>query len=183
LSVTVSTHVSFFLRGAAVRVAAAAVTWLLLVCLSVLSASCMALPRGVRVFVSDRGCTSDGVCPLGNGHPCNFYYPPTREIVIEPGQSCHVVAHELCHAHQHQVILDETGREPSDLTLKEWYDTAEAAAYQRAIAGHPRPEDWHMSADTLLEDFAEACGRYLVRDPDYPGDPSRDRFFGERDFR
>ena len=180
---TVSTGVSGPLRNAASRLAAPAVTLLLLLCVSILSASCMTLPRGVRVFVSDRGCTSDGVCPFGDGHPCNFYFPPTREIVIKPGQSCHVVAHELCHAHQHQVILDETGREPADLSLKEWYDTAEAAAYQGAVAAHPRPDDWRMSADTLLEDFAEACGRFLVRDPDYPGEPNRDQFFRDRNFR
>ena len=167
-------------RWAPVR---AATALLVLLCASVLAASCMSLPPGTHVFVSDDGCTSNGVCPWEAGHACNFYYAPTREVVVGPGQSCRPLMHELCHAHQHQTILSETGREPSDLTLVEWNDTAEAAAYASAIAGHPHPADWRLSRDTLLEDFAEACGRYLARDPRYPSDPLRDQFFSDRNFR
>ena len=156
---------------------------LILLCVSLLGAGCMQLPPGTHIFVSDDGCTSDGFCVRLDGHLCNFYYAPTREVVVAPGQSCRLLMHELCHAHQHQTILNETGREPSDLTLYEWDDTAEAAAYASVVAGHPRPDDWRISRDTLLEDFAEACGRYMARDPRYPSEPNRDQFFSDRNFR
>jgi hypothetical protein len=156
---------------------------LVLLCASLLGAGCMSLPRGTHIFVSDDGCAGDGFCPSKDAHHCNFYYAPTREIVVAPGQSCRSLMHEFCHAHQHETILEETGREPSDLTLKEWYDATEAAAYAPVVAAHPHPDDWQLTADTLLEDFAEACGRYMARDPRYPGEPNRDQFFSDRDFR
>lgn len=157
---------------------------LAVIVLGLAAVGCMSVPTGLHVYETNSGCTSDGVCPWGDSGYRQFYYAPTREIVVVVGQPLKVWAHEACHAHQHQAILDETGREPVGLTLAEWQTTDEGVAYAAAIAGWPRP-DWYAIANnySLLEDFAEACGRYLVQDPRFPSDPARDVFFEARDFR
>lgn len=157
---------------------------LALAVLAALSVGCISLPDGLHVYETNSGCASDGVCPFHDGAPHNFYYAPTREIVVVPGQSLKVWAHEACHAHQHQTILDELHAEPLDLTLHEWYQTSEGQAYLAAIDGHPHAS-WPAIADhdSALEDFGEACGRYLVNDPRWPLDPVRTAFFDARDFR
>lgn len=140
---------------------------------------CMSVPAGLRVVE-----TSDPV-PLCRAY-ANCYRPDLREIVLVPGQPLKVAAHEACHAHQHKTVLEETGREPS-VDLHEWLATGEGRVYAAYVAGHPHPY-WSAIApeDTLLEDFAEACGRYLTQPVDdgrFPSDPYRDAFFEARGFR
>jgi len=142
-------------------------------------------PTGLHVYKSPNGCTSDGQCPFGG--PANFYWAPTREIVLVPGQPLKVAAHETCHGHQHQVILNETGAEPqpggpppSAVDLHEWLTTTEAAAYLPVVAAADGGFPAWGRRDTalwLLEDFAEACGRFLAADPRFPLDPGRAAFF------
>jgi len=152
-----------------------------LVAAGLAAVGCMSVPQGVHIYVSDSGCTSDGYCPWPDGAPHDFYYAPTRELVVSGGQSVKVDAHELCHAHQHETILEETGREPVGLTLTEGLLTDEAAAYRVVAEANPRPASWTLSKDNLIEDFAEACGRYLTGWRDQ--DPARDAFFAARGFR
>lgn len=129
------------------------------------SAACMTVPIGTHVFVSDRGCTSSGVCPFGGGESRNFYWESTGEVVLAPNQSLKVLAHELCHAHQAWTVFDETGKNPTTPGLVEWYDTKEAWDFNAVVvATQPRP--WaYLSDDMNLEDFATSCAMWLT-DPD-----------------
>lgn len=97
--------------------------------------------------------------------------------MVVPNQSLRVLAHEGCHAHQHYTVLTELGREPR-LDMRDWLDTSEAEAYAAVVDG--RPTDWKLSADNLIEDFAEGCARYMVG---LPSTDARDTFFAERNFK
>ena len=149
--------------------------------LGLASVGCMSLPAGVSVRVTDDGCNSQGVCPWGGDDPRNWYDAGTREIILAPGQSLKVLAHEGCHAHQHQVILTEAGEpRPNShgwFELLEWLDTTEGIEYAAAIVGLP-PLQAH--GNILLEDFAEACGRYMTGKE---LDATRTAFFEERGFK
>jgi hypothetical protein len=79
--------------------------------------------------------------------------------VVKPNSDITVVVHEACHAHQHQTILNETGKEPN-IELDQWYKTAEARSYAAAIAGLGRPAGW--AATTDIEDFASSCMMWLT---------------------
>jgi len=155
-----------------------------------MAAGCMKVPSGLHVNVTTSGCTTQGVCPYNDGKPHNWYDAASREIVVAPGQSLVVIAHEACHAHQHQVILDETGKEPAQVVssfnadaqmadLREWLTTTEAIAYTavREVAG---PAPWGDYGIVLLEDFASSCGRFLT---DQPLDAVRGEFFSTRGFK
>lgn len=128
---------------------------------SLAATACMNLPEGVHIHVTDSGCTTEMDCPYGR--PGNFYWAPLRQVVVMPGQGERTVMHELCHAHQHQVILEELGREPA-LDLREWYGTSEGQSFSALAAEHPPPWAW-LSALTPLEDFANTCALWNV-DPD-----------------
>jgi hypothetical protein len=137
---------------------------------SIAAIGCIQVPPGTTVLVTD---SPEALCEVR----VNCYHAPTRTIVILPGQSLRVLAHEGCHAHQHWSVLEEG--ETASIDLHEWYDTAEAREYA-AIATAPRPTDWRLSADTLLEDFAESCARFMTQMSNESG---REAFFAERDFR
>ena len=141
-----------------------------LLLLSLAAVGCIRVPPGTTVLVTD---APEAYCEAR----VNCYHAPTRTIVLVPGQSLRVFAHEGCHAHQHWSILDE-GKTAS-VDLHEWYDTAEAREYADAATAL-RPTDWRLSADTLIEDFAESCARYMTGMENEPG---RVSFFERRDFR
>lgn len=165
---------------------------ILLLCLiAAATVGCIRLPEGLHVNVTATGCTTSGTCPWADGKPHNWYDATTREIVVAPGQSLKVWAHEACHAHQHQVILDETGEEPrlvasafnpaaSIADLHEWLATAEGNAYAAVVVEQAGPNTWGAHYAPLLEDFAEACGRYMTGGD---VDPTRAQFFDERGFK
>jgi len=121
---------------------------------AVLLAGCMSLPDGVHVHRTDTGCTSTNVCPFGK-HSANYYYAPLREVVVHTQAGSIVVLHELCHAHQHAVILEELGQEPT-LDLREWYDTSEGQDWEGRF---PVGTVWTWGP-TPLEDFANSCALY-----------------------
>jgi hypothetical protein len=148
--------------------------------IGILFTGCMSVPSGVHLYVTDTGCTSQGFCPWADGQVHDFYYAPTREIVVAPGQSIKVEAHELCHAHQQETIIEETGHEPRGLTLQDWLDTSEGRAYAAVVEANVRPASWRLSLDNTVEDFAEACARYLTHWADQ--DPARDQFFESEGF-
>jgi len=140
-----------------------------------LMAGCLSLPDGLQVTVSPDGCTPDRSYCMGR--PANYYYPPTRTVVMAPGQGLPQTAHEVCHGHQHEVILEATGREP-DITLSPWYTTAEGAAFLaatgwRADGGtgdygptfYPNETPWDFLGFNALEDAAWTCSKYLT-DPE-----------------
>ena len=155
----------------------------ILIVLAFATVGCMSVPTGLHVYESPDGCTSTDVCPWGRGKPRNFYHVPTRQIVLAPNQPLKVAAHEACHAHQHQQVIDELDIEPS-IDLDEWYDTREARDYAAVVeAGDGVPWDVQRYSYSLLEDFAEACGRFLVQDKAWPTDVERSEFFAERGFR
>ena len=146
-------------------------TLMLALVLVLTTAGCIKVPEGISIVVTDE---PEALC----GQYVNCYHAPTRTIVVLPGQSAKLLAHELCHAHQHQTILDETGIEPS-LDLREWYGTSEAGAYMAVREAAPVPTEWRLSADTALEDFAEGCGRFLTGSD---MEPARAAFFAARGF-
>lgn len=127
--------------------------------------------------------TEPVTCQPTPAMPCNFYDVNTRTLHVRADQPLKVAAHELCHAHQQQEVLDELGI-PVSVDEREWYQTREARDFQALVAEFPPPE-WHAIAgeNTGLEVFAEACGRYLVQDPAYPSFPPYDRYFESRNFR
>jgi hypothetical protein len=148
-----------------VKLALVALTALLLT----VGSACMRVPAGLHVIVTD---TPEDYCI----QRANCYRSDLRAIVVVPGQSLKLWAHETCHAHQHQTVLDETGSEP-DVDLHQWLDTNEGIEYAHvvSVAG---PTDWG-NWNTLLENFAEACGRFLT---DQLTEPGRFAFFKERSF-
>jgi len=163
---------------------------ILVTMLAVLFVGCIRLPDGLHVYESTNGCSSQGVCPWTDGQPKNWYDAASREVVVAPNQSLKVWAHEACHAHQHQTILDETGQEPVQVSssfnpavriadLHEWVATSEGVAYA-AVVEQAGANGWGAHYAPLLEDFAEACGRYMVG---RELDPVRAAFFTARDFK
>ncbi len=125
-----------------------------------------AVPAGTSVVWG--GCASDGTC-----YPYNFYWAPTHEVVMQPGEGTHKVEHELCHAHQHWSISGGDALPPSDYDLESWYETAEAQSFTAAVAGLSWP--WTHSAVSGLEDFAWTCG-YWYSDAAYLLQVSPERY-------
>lgn len=113
----------------------------------------LAVPDGTTVVWG--GCASDGTC-----YPYNYFWWPTREVVMQLGEPAIRVQHELCHAHQAWSI----GRDlaPAEYDLHPWYSTQEGASFSRAVAGLPWP--WTHSAVNTLEDFAWTCA-YAIMEP------------------
>ena len=149
-----------------------------LIIIGTLASACMSVPTGLHVYVSEDGCTSTGACPYGGQAVATYYYPPLREIVAAPNQGASTLLHEACHAHQHQVILTETGKEPT-INLREWLATAEGTAFITATGWQPdggtsqwgptyyptkTPWAW-LSVQSPLEDAANTCSLFY-RDPD-----------------
>lgn len=117
------------------------------------------VPAGFHVYHSPDGCTEDRRCPYpGKEDLAGFYDAPTRAAVIVLGDALDVL-HETCHAHQHLVILQETGMEPG-LALNEWYGTTEGQMWTAATEGHPSL--WTWGRQNGMEDFAESCGRFYM---------------------
>ena len=115
----------------------------------------LAVPEGMSVVWG--GCASDGEC-----HWYNFYWAPTNEVVMQPGEGQHKVQHEMCHAHQHWSINGGAPLDPSDYDLESWYGTGEGQSFTAAVSGLAWP--WSHSAVNGLEDFAWTCG-YWYLDP------------------
>ena len=119
--------------------------------------SALPLPDGTAAVWG--GCASDGQC-----HWYNFYWAPTREAVLQDGESQIKVQHEMCHAHQHWTISGGAPLEPSNFDLHTWYDTPEGQSFSAAVSGLAWP--WSHSAVSGLEDFAWTCA-YWYQDPSY----------------
>jgi hypothetical protein len=113
----------------------------------------LSVPDGTAVVWG--GCASDGRC-----YPYNFYWAPTREVVMQPGEGGHKVQHELCHAHQHQSINGGAPLPPSDYDLESWHSTPEGQSFSATVSGLPWP--WSHSAVNTLEDFAWTCAYWYV---------------------
>jgi hypothetical protein len=124
------------------------------------------MPEGTTVVWG--GCASDGQC-----HWYNFYWAPTREAVLQNGESQVKVQHELCHAHQHWTISGGASLNPTNYDLHTWYDTAEGQSFVAAVSGLDWP--WNHSAQNALEDFAWTCA-YWYLDPGYLLDVSPARY-------
>ena len=101
------------------------------------------------------GCASDSTC-----YPYNFYWAPTHEVVMQPGEREYKVQHEMGHAHQHWSVNGGAPVPPSDYDLESWYGTAEARSFTAAVAVLPWP--WTHSAVSGLEDFAWTYGYWYL---------------------
>lgn len=126
----------------------------------------LSLPAGTTVVWG--GCASDGTC-----YWYNFYWAPTHEVVMQPGEGPHKVQHELCHAHQHWSINGGAPLPPDDYDLESWLATSEGQSFTAAVASLAWP--WSHSAVSTLEDFAWTCG-YWYLDPAYLLQASPERY-------
>lgn len=124
------------------------------------------VPNGTSVVWG--GCSSDGEC-----HWFNFYWAPTREAVLQDGESQLKVQHELCHAHQHWSINGGGPLSPADYNLEVWYSTPEGASFLSAVEGLAWP--WSQSAVNGLEDFAWTCAYWYLQ-PDHLLTASPERY-------
>ena len=124
------------------------------------------LPGGTTVRYD--GCAGDGAC-----YWYNFYWGPTHEAVLQPGEGPAKVQHELCHAHQHWSINGGAPLAPSDYDLGSWYSTAEGQGFTATVAGLGWP--WTHSAVNGLEDFAWTCAYWYV-DPAHLRASSPERY-------
>lgn len=124
------------------------------------------LPEGTSVVIGS--CTSDGKCL-----PYNFYWAPTKEIVLQSGERENKLLHEACHAHQHWSINGGNRLEENDIDLESWYQTIEGQSFTNAVEGLPWP--WTYSAKNGIEDFAWTCAYYYF-DPHYLQDVSPKRY-------
>jgi hypothetical protein len=118
---------------------------LILLPLTTLLMGCV-LPYGLRVYVDLNSCLPDGSYCATSG--ASAYQPRTRTVILGPNWTLQVLAHELCHARQHQVVLDSLHKEPSD-SLREYLMTAEGQDYLRLGGSAP--------AGMPIEGAANAC--------------------------
>ena len=132
----------------------------------VLGGTYLPVPEGTTVVWG--GCSSDDTC-----YWYNFYWAPTREVVMQAGEGELKVQHERCHAHQHWSINGGAPLAPSDYDLESWYGTTEGSSFTSAVGGLPWP--WTHSAVSGLEDFAWTCAYWYV-DPAYLSDASPARY-------
>lgn len=109
------------------------------------------LPPGTTVNRS--GCASDGHCEW-----FNFWWHPTSEAVVQPGEPRLKEVHELCHGHQDWSIGRPLAL--SELDLRPWYSTVEGQSFMAAVDGLPFP--WAHSAVNGLEDFAWTCANWFL---------------------
>lgn len=125
---------------------------------------CLSLPEGLNVIVSEDGCLPDGTCPYGQPAPFgrNYYWAPTRTLVFAPNQGMLTMAHELAHAHQHAVILEDLGREPTNVNLEDWHLTGEGKDW--LAQGFRFDDVWQRTTTpNALEDNANTVAAWLVR--------------------
>lgn len=144
--------------------------------LPVLLAACAGLPEGLNFYVSQDGCLPSGECPYGapSAFGRNYYWSPTRTVVLASGAAGVTVAHETCHAHQHQMILEDLGREPSNVNLEEWYETGEGRDW--LAQGFEFDQVWHRTTNpNALEDNANTCAYFFLK-PDELRQISPERF-------
>lgn len=124
------------------------------------------VPQGTKLIRG--GCASDGEC-----YSFNFYWAPTRDVVVQHGEGKPKIMHELCHAHQHWSINRGADLAPADYDLESWYSTAEGRSFTAAVAGLSWP--WSHSAINGLEDFAWTCTYWYI-DEDYLQEMSPARY-------
>jgi hypothetical protein len=112
---------------------------------------CTRLPEGLRIIESPDSCLPDHSYCATSG--ASAYQPRTRTVILGPNWTLQVLAHELCHARQHQVVLDSLHKEPSD-SLQEYLMTAEGQDYLRMGGSAP--------AGMPLEGAANACAWWYL---------------------
>ena len=108
----------------------------------------------------------DGLCLVIATDRPSQYVATTRTIYLRTGVSrtdfLIGLSHELCHAHQHQMII-EAGL-TVDNQLQRWYDTAEGRSYlqlsgwkfENSTWVEPQ-EQWSMGYPGPWEKAAQAC--------------------------
>jgi len=111
----------------------------LLVLLPLLLTGCL-LPPGVHISV---------------GGGANYYDAPTRTIALASNQPVAIQAHEACHAHQHEMVLEKN---PTSDNLWLYFGTSEGMAFLALRNQAP--------SEGALEDAAWVCAYYFT-------DPSR----------
>jgi len=70
-----------------------------------------------------------------------------------------VLAHELCHAHQHWQVIKEPGL-GAQFGLSNWVETPEGRAFIQATAG--LPPNFIPLGGGVLENFANVCAAWLL---------------------
>lgn len=129
------------------------------------------LPSGTTINRS--GCASDNHCEW-----FNFWWHPTSEAVMQPGEARLKEVHELCHGHQDWSIGRPLAL--SELDLRPWYATSEGRDWTARFATNIWP-DVSFGPNPQLEGFAHSCANYYL-DPAalYQRSPARYEWFKER---
>ena len=97
--------------------------WLVAI-IPLLLTGCLPVPSGLSVHVSVDGCVGDG--SYCTGAPANYYDAPTRAVVLAPDQPIEILVHEICHAHQHAMVLEKN---PDSCNLWLYFGTTEGMSY------------------------------------------------------
>ena len=134
---------------------------LLLALVAMLLAGCRGLPPlplGLRIQQGDgsRACLQlpepDGRCLTAEG-----IYLPDKRLVITRTPLAYTLVHELCHAVQHQQVIEQWGE---NANFWDWPKTPQGQAL-RAV--------YRVQGD-LFEEGADVCAHYLLGLPLEPGE-------------
>ncbi len=139
----------------------------------------LSTPSGIHLYISSTACASDGSCPPSG--VVAWYNARGREVVLarQPNSSVvsvtgevtmSSVAHELCHGHQHQQVLESGWANPND--IQHWLDLPEGRAYTAATGWRLEGSTWTKTGrgiygqTTPIEDYAVACAVWYLSGPD-----------------
>lgn len=147
---------------------------------------------GLHIHLDPYLCASaeDADCQLEDRTGLlSFYEENLAEIVLRSDwpafgawtsyeEIVELIAHEVCHAHQHRVVLDAGMEVGPDLDLaSQWYRTNQGQAF--FIAGGQASLPGHAHIDPY-QDFANVCAFWYLRRPELQQlDPAMYRFASE----
>lgn len=133
------------------------------------------VPPGLHLHLDPHLCASaeDADCQLEDRTGLlSFYEETLAEIVLRSDwpafgawtsyeEIVELVTHEICHAHQHRVVLDAGLEVGPDLDLaSQWYRTEQAQAFFRAGGQASLPGHAHIDP---YQDFANVCAFWYLR--------------------
>lgn len=129
------------------------------------------LPPGLHLHVSDTGCISGAALPCESVSGLSMFDENAAEIVLRSDWDTFgagatyedvlgVLAHEMCHAHQYNTVL-ESGLSLGDAGVPEqWLQTEEGLAFL-AAGGHTTPPGG--VPEGVYHAFATVCEAWYLR--------------------
>jgi hypothetical protein len=129
------------------------------------------VPAGLHLYLSPDGCHSNGDCGPNPALRLGNYNQIIREALLRTNWTeffpysvmLFVVTHEVCHAHQHRVVLDAGLPDviPGEPNFAiSWLQTPEGVAFLAAGGKSSLPSNPSLSP---FEDFADICSAWYMR--------------------